>query len=114
MLWIMLIGSSHMKDNFPKHKSIISMLEDSHPLVKFAGKNNIVLSNGDDWKSQRKAMNPPFHRAMPIELFGEIMRKVNNVVDENQGKPLIINDLMERMTLDALSLGLFGKTEYTV
>lgn len=54
-------------------------------------------------------MNPPFHRAMPVDLFGNIMLKVYKKIDEHQGKPVVAIDIMERMTLDALSLGLFGK-----
>lgn len=71
----------------------------------------MVFSNGDVWKSQRKVMNPAFRRAVPVQLFGKLMQKVFGRVDAQQGKPVVLIDLFERMTLDALSLGLFGKQQ---
>lgn len=94
---------------FPKTLTVLDALGESHPLVKFFGHENVVFSNGDVWKSQRKVMNPAFRRAVPIQLFGKLMQKVFEKIDAQQGESVVLIDLFERMTLDALSLGLFGK-----
>lgn len=53
-------------------------------------------------------MNPAFHRAMPVELFGDLSVKFFKRIDEHQGEPVSVIGLMERLTLDALARGLFG------
>lgn len=87
---------------------MLNSLQDSHPIIKLVGKTNIVFANGHIWKNQRKSMNPAFHRAMPVELFGDLSVKFFKRIDEHQGEPVSVIGLMERLTLDALARGLFG------
>jgi hypothetical protein len=41
-------------ENFPKTHAIFGALGDSSPVVKFMGKQNVAVSNGEVWKKQRK------------------------------------------------------------
>ncbi|KAI8070672.1 cytochrome P450 [Gongronella butleri] len=97
-----------MKPNvFPKSLDIFDALGEQNPLVRFFGKKNVALVNGHVWKSQRKVMNPAFHKSMPVALFGELMQKGYQII-ERDGNQLRCLDFFHRLTLDALGLGSFG------
>ncbi|KAI8140957.1 cytochrome P450 [Fennellomyces sp. T-0311] len=70
---------------------------------------NILFSTGDQWKNQRKVANPAFHRAMPLQLFGQLTEKLFRVMDvSDNGAQLEVYDLMERWAMDALGQASFG------
>ncbi|KXN74931.1 cytochrome P450 [Conidiobolus coronatus NRRL 28638] len=78
---------------------------------KFTGQQNIVRSNGDDWRRFRRPANPIFHQTFQPEMFAECVNDVLNVVtdriNEHGSKPFEVSDLMEFMTLDILGKGIF-------
>ncbi|KAI8391099.1 cytochrome P450 [Radiomyces spectabilis] len=95
--------------DLPKDQSGLYYLGETSPVIRFVGYDNIVFSNGQTWKRQRKLMNPVFNRAMPVNVFGNLMLKViHKIENEYQGNNVRVVDLMQRMTLDALGLGVFG------
>lgn len=58
-------------------------------------------------------MNPAFHRATPVGMFGSLMPKVFRLVEEQPTVPVL--ELMQKLTLDALGKSVFGKVfSYTL
>lgn len=49
-------------------------------------------------------MNPAFHKSMPIKMFTTLTHKVFDVLDEANEKPINATKVMERFTLNAISL----------
>ncbi|KAI9269153.1 cytochrome P450 [Phascolomyces articulosus] len=76
----------------------------------FVGLDNVATVNDPQWKKQRKIMNPAFHRSMPVGLFGNLMQKVIQIIDETQskGEEVVIIRLSQRLTLEALGRAAFG------
>ncbi|KAI8368533.1 cytochrome P450 [Blakeslea trispora] len=71
------------------------------------GENSIMISNGHEWKSQRKLANPAFHRSMPVNLFGNLTLDFFDIVDQSNGH-VDFTDLIQRWTLDAIGRAGFG------
>lgn len=109
-----------------KTRSVTDSLDKNSSLFEFVGDDNIAIVNGHQWKEQRKAgnsvswgdcvaryqpcyqiMNPAFHRATPVGMFGSLMPKVFRLVEEQPTLPAL--DLMQKLTLDALGKSVFGK-----
>ncbi|OBZ85840.1 hypothetical protein A0J61_06113 [Choanephora cucurbitarum] len=74
---------------------------------RFLGENSIVISNGHEWKSQRKLANPAFHRSMPVNLFGKLTLDFFDVVDQSN-EHVDFTDLIQRWTLEAIGKAGFG------
>lgn len=54
-------------------------------------------ANGQDWKRQRSVANPVFHRAMPIEVFGQITKRMfESIEKQNNGGIVDMADYMRR------------------
>ncbi|KAF7726767.1 cytochrome P450-dit2 [Apophysomyces ossiformis] len=94
-------------DKFPKSLGLLKTLGDNSPFTRFFGFRNIAVTNGDEWKQQRKLMSPVFHRSMPVQLFGNVMTKVFRNIDASDGT-VAVPDLMQRLTLDVIGLSAFG------
>ncbi|KAI8093090.1 cytochrome P450 [Halteromyces radiatus] len=74
----------------------------------FLGDGNILFANSKtEWMKHRKLANPAFHRSMPVKLFAQLSHKVFKVIDEKIEQPILITDMMERFTLDAIGLAGF-------
>ncbi|OAD75061.1 CYP509 protein, partial [Phycomyces blakesleeanus NRRL 1555(-)] len=92
-------------DAFPK-ADVIRTTE--HTIIsRFLRGPNLVFSNGSSWKTQRKIANPAFHRSLPVKLFGDMAKKMFQVMDK-QDSLVDITDLMERWTLDVIGEAGFG------
>jgi cholesterol 24(S)-hydroxylase len=52
-------------------------------------------------------MNPAFHRAMPVQMFGRLLQKGFKNIEE-QGHQVAALDFFQRLTLDALGHAVFG------
>ncbi|CDS05604.1 hypothetical protein LRAMOSA08132 [Lichtheimia ramosa] len=89
-----------------KTRSVTDSLDKNSSLFEFVGDDNIAIVNGHEWKEQRKIMNPAFHRATPVGMFGSLMPKVFRLVEEQPTLPAL--DLMQKLTLDALGKSVFG------
>ncbi|KAI8149500.1 cytochrome P450 [Fennellomyces sp. T-0311] len=74
---------------------------------KFFLGSNVVFSRGEDWKLQRKIVNPAFHKSLPIELFGRLSQKLFTVMDA-MDSTVDFHDLTTRFTLDAIGISGFG------
>ncbi|GAA5814314.1 hypothetical protein MFLAVUS_007808 [Mucor flavus] len=74
---------------------------------KFIARPNLVFTNGEEWKSQRKIVNPAFRRSMPVKLFGNITQQLFKRIDGSE-KTLDVSDLMTRCTLEAIGKAGFG------
>ncbi|KAI8330262.1 cytochrome P450 [Choanephora cucurbitarum] len=92
-------------ENFPKAVMPHSVKETA--LGRFLGENSILVSNGQEWKSQRKLANPAFHRSMPVNLFGKLTLDFFEVIDQNNGH-IDFTDLIQRWTLEAIGKAGFG------
>ncbi|KAG1050371.1 hypothetical protein G6F43_007348 [Rhizopus delemar] len=76
------------------------------PLFKYFGFDNVVLSNGEQWKDQRRIMNPVFHRAMPIKTMARVIPSLFSVIEDADGR-IPISLRMKDFTLDVLGLAIF-------
>lgn len=80
---------------------------------KFIGGPNMLVLNGHEWKAQRKVANPAFHRSMPVKMFGKLTQQMFEVM-EGMGETIVITDLLERWTLDAIGKAGFGNIEVDI
>jgi cytochrome P450 len=82
-------------------------------LYRFIGRPNILSSNGEQWKEQRKIANPAFHRSMPVGMFGQLTLDLFSEMDK-LGDTIEMTDFMERWTLDAIGKAGFGKSPHYI
>ncbi|KAI7855507.1 cytochrome P450 [Circinella umbellata] len=66
------------------------------------GTDNLLTANGEDWKRQRKIMNPAFHHAQPINIFTSLMPQAITLIDKSVNKTISATQLSKRLTLDAI------------
>lgn len=78
------------------------------PFVQFLGYDTVGIANGQDWKRQRKVLNPAFHRSMPIKTMASVIPSLFSYIEKNNGT-VSISLLMKDFTLDILGLAIFGK-----
>ncbi|CAO3625785.1 unnamed protein product [Mucor hiemalis] len=91
---------------FPKAQN---MFGSSGTLVaRFVGGGNVGNLEGEVWKRHRKIMNPVFHRALPVNIFGQLSQKTFGIMEQLGLEDLRVTDFCERMTLDAIGLAGFG------
>ncbi|KAJ9085992.1 hypothetical protein DSO57_1008780 [Entomophthora muscae] len=74
---------------------------------KFMGVN-LVFSNGEVWKRQRKAVNPLFKRQTNIQVLSEVVITFLGVVEKQKCKSIDMNKYTQRITMDALGRSIMG------
>jgi cytochrome P450 len=81
-------------------------------LDRVFGGHQVVAANGEDWKRQRKSMNPAFYSTdMYLSAFIEKATMVLANVEKDTKTTGIIRDIspyMQQMTLDVLGKTIFG------
>lgn len=120
-----------LKENFPKSHFLMETVGKDSPFVQFLGPDNVVNSNGESWKKQRKVkasqphmiistnidcmsiyivqvMNPAFHRSMPVKTIAGVIPTLFAVIDKYEGK-VPVTSIMQEFTLDVLGLAIFSK-----
>lgn len=76
-------------------------------MAKFLG-TNIVTTNGDAWKRQRKVANPAFHE-IDTNSFNECAAiLVDAIASDAKKGPVKTLSMMQRVTLDVLGKAAFG------
>ncbi len=84
-------------------------------LLKAALGNGLLTNEGDSWLTQRRLMQPAFHRQR-LSGFGEMM--VDNTVGmlddrwkraEQRGRPVDVSVEMHHLTLRIVGMALFGR-----
>ncbi|ORX55713.1 cytochrome P-450 cyp509A1 [Hesseltinella vesiculosa] len=78
---------------------------------RFIGSNNILYTNGSEWRRHRTLANPAFKKAMPVKLFGEVGAATFKILDKQYPTTTFTVDLLnltERMTLDIIGRSGFG------
>ncbi|KAI8143754.1 cytochrome P450 [Fennellomyces sp. T-0311] len=100
----------HKPEYAKKNTSLLDIFPPEAAIVYFAGKDNITIVNGEQWKEQRKIMNPAFHRAMPVEAFGSVMPNVFKLIESTQSKDELLSTikLVKRITVDCLGKASFN------
>jgi cytochrome P450 len=76
-------------------------------MQEFIGRNNILLSNGEDWKRQRSSMN---HAFFDLTKYNKIFQSKADIVYDMINKDLKqedINDVIQKMALDVLGKCIF-------
>ncbi|KAI8143149.1 cytochrome P450 [Fennellomyces sp. T-0311] len=68
--------------------------------------SNILYSSGDEWKRHRKIINPAFHQAMPMKVFGSLSQKVIDMIEPD--KPTDGYNIIHRWSLDVMGKTIFG------
>eukprot|EP01080_Neovahlkampfia_damariscottae_P008182 gene8182-10_t len=69
--------------------------------------HNVVFVNGDEWKRQRKSVNPGFY---DLSIYApKFMEKSKKTIDLIKKNPIVadIHDLLQKMTLDILGSTIF-------
>ncbi|KAG2181485.1 hypothetical protein INT44_008298 [Umbelopsis vinacea] len=89
-------------NTFPKKLMVFSTDFDiaSHP--------NILGTNNEVWKRQRKAANPAFHRSMPIATFGGVMETMFKTIQTDNIQYPDLASFNRRFALDCIGLGGFS------
>ncbi|KAK4522108.1 Fe-S cluster-binding ribosome biosynthesis protein [Mucor velutinosus] len=87
-----------LKDVYTFPKEQVSMDPD---LILTNEEPNMGNANGQDWKRQRSVANPVFHRAMPIEVFGQITKRMFDSMDKQNNDDIVdMADYMRRHNFD--------------
>jgi cytochrome P450 len=76
-------------------------------IAKIFHKENVLFSNGDSWKGQRKSIDPGFYN---LSIYYPIfMEKTNIVLNYLKENPLVsdVHDLLQKMALDILGSSVF-------
>jgi cytochrome P450 len=86
--------------------------EFGNKLLKIVSGENLVTSDGDFWRKQRRLMQPAFHRKR-IESFGRIMTGAAEAMLARWGKlpagtTLMVDEEMMRVTLQVVGEALFS------
>lgn len=72
---------------------------------------NMGNANNLDWRRQRRVANPIFHRALPVETFGQMASRMFAAMVAYGNNGIIdAADFMKRYALDCLGLGVFVST----
>ncbi|KAG1050119.1 hypothetical protein G6F43_007586 [Rhizopus delemar] len=82
--------------------------EEGTLIHRFIGGPNIVFLSGPDWKRHRKIANLAFQRSMPVQLFGDLAKRMLRSMEKTEEDAIDVNDLFRRFTLDAIGNGGFG------
>ncbi|GAA5805405.1 hypothetical protein HPULCUR_010921 [Helicostylum pulchrum] len=91
-------------DTYPKEQ--VTMSPD---LILTNQEPNMGNANYKDWRRQRSVANPVFHRAMPVEIFGQIAARMFDKMDSQHVDGQVdVADYMRRYALDCLGLGIFN------
>ncbi|KAI8577964.1 hypothetical protein K450DRAFT_249249 [Umbelopsis ramanniana AG] len=69
---------------------------------------NILGTNKEVWKRQRKAANPAFHRRMPVATFGEVMKTMFRTIETDRIQYPDLASFNRRFALDCIGLGGFS------
>ncbi|CAO3661351.1 unnamed protein product [Rhizopus stolonifer] len=93
-------------ENFPKSHRRLNTLGEKSISAQFLGADNIVMTNGETWKKQRKMMNPIFHRLMPTKTMASVIPTLFSVIEKGDGR-VPITTAMKDFTLDILGLTIF-------
>ncbi|EGO03906.1 hypothetical protein SERLA73DRAFT_69725 [Serpula lacrymans var. lacrymans S7.3] len=94
--------------NFPKDFPTWDLL-----LTRFIGRNNITMSNGDEWRKVSTIVRDAFTTPIPIDLFTSLAKNIFRVIDQTpltDNKELKVewSDLAQRFALDAVGYSVIG------
>ncbi|CAO3645093.1 unnamed protein product [Cunninghamella blakesleeana] len=98
-------------DLFPKLDFRTLPSEEKSYLNQFLGFDNILTTNGAEWKKHRMLTNPAFKVALPARLFGETAQQLFNIWDmkyKNEPFEVDFHNMSERLTLDIIGKAGFG------
>lgn len=75
------------------------------------GNENVVFSNSASWTKQRHVINPAFYRIEAFESIfaaktAQCIDKIEKLIKESE--EIMAFDVLQRLTLDVLSLSVFG------
>ncbi|KXN71595.1 cytochrome P450 [Conidiobolus coronatus NRRL 28638] len=89
-------------------KDTNSAINSNPHAVKFFGKQQIVNTNGEDWKRMRKLMNPIFHKTWPIDKLSSCARDLIDSWSLTSGENVEIHENIQKLTLDVLGQAVFN------
>ncbi|KAI9264720.1 cytochrome P450 [Sporodiniella umbellata] len=106
ILTFFLYRAKYLLENFPKSHRRLNTLGEKSASAQFLGSDNILLSNGESWKRQRKMMNPLFHGLMPVKTMSNVIDTLLSVIEKNHRR-VFVTQIMHSFTLDVLGLTIF-------
>jgi len=84
------------------------------PTMREWNLNNLVFSEGDNWRKQRTVFNPAFGREsykVYLPIFSQVIEKALKIIDDHEaatpGADLDIHPLTYKLTLDLLGESIF-------
>ncbi|KAI0083059.1 cytochrome P450 [Irpex rosettiformis] len=89
-------------DLFPKEDPPDDLL-----LWRFIGRNNILLSNGEQWRRHSKVIRNAINQSIPVPQFASLSRRLFSVIGGGQSTQHF-DDLAQRFALDAVGTTAFG------
>eukprot|EP01103_Thecamoeba_quadrilineata_P007266 TRINITY_DN1708_c0_g1_i3.p1 TRINITY_DN1708_c0_g1~~TRINITY_DN1708_c0_g1_i3.p1 ORF type:complete len:526 (-),score=108.20 TRINITY_DN1708_c0_g1_i3:161-1738(-) len=97
-------------DDFPK--LVQGVIAPDSLFGKFMGNYNIVMSNGETWKRQRKIVNPAFHKKnlaiLADSVFSSKIKGLLEELEKIDKQPIEIHPWTQKFTLDVLGLSGFS------
>ncbi|KXN64685.1 cytochrome P450 [Conidiobolus coronatus NRRL 28638] len=75
--------------------------------LRFFGASQVGSVNGEEWRKQRKIINPIFNQTWSTELFGTCAQDLIDEWEKMDGKELKVHDKIQRMTLDVFGKSIF-------
>ncbi|KAI8980476.1 cytochrome P450 [Pilobolus umbonatus] len=92
--------------SFPKSPDTFDGFEDSL-IYRFVGGKGVINTEGSDWRRHRQIINPFVHQTPPADLFGRLSLNAFNLIEEIGMNECLVNEICERMTLDAIGITAF-------
>lgn len=94
------------------HAQSLSKRSPGWDLVRSVLKSGVLVSEGDEWRMQRRVLQPLFHEA-PIRSYEATMRteieRTIEIISKAGGQPLAAGSLMADLTYRIVGACLFGK-----
>jgi cytochrome P450 len=70
---------------------------------------SLLFVNGDDWRRQRRLIQPGFHQASILKLYETVINTINTfIVDLPDGKQVDVYPLMQKLSFSVLINSLFN------
>jgi cytochrome P450 len=110
--WVVLIGdafiSSEIYNNTAVFPKILKTQAYPNSLSTKLFGDNVVLSNGENWKKFRKCVNPGFKIQFDTTLFSNIVSELIQVIDSKLGNSVDMSHYFRRLTMEVLGVGLMN------
>ncbi|KAF9465677.1 cytochrome P450 [Collybia nuda] len=108
-MWVVHIVDYEVGQVAMKDKTWVRQLPPQDLLFwKFVGHQNLVFTNGDEWKRHSRVVTSVFLRQPPIQDFVAVAQRLLNAMNRDTNKTMRWDKLTRRVTIDILSTTILG------